>query len=220
MITVWGRRNSLNVQKVMWALGELELDYERLDVAGSFGFPDGYEEINPNRVVPTIRDGELTMYESNACVRYLSRRYGEGALWPRDAIAAALADQWMDWTASTLGPAFFQVFMNKIRLPANRADTAQIEAGTRTLANLCRGLDEHFDDRDYIAGDFSMGDIPIGCVFYRYFNLDIERPAAPNVQAWYERLAERQAYRKHVMIPFGTNAEEWSVEERKNAGIQ
>ena len=89
MITVLGRRNSANVQKVMWTLGELGLAYQRHDVGGSFGYPDDYP--NPNRVVPCIRDGDLTLYESNACVRYLARRYGAGSLWPQDP-AAAIAD--------------------------------------------------------------------------------------------------------------------------------
>ena len=79
-IEVMGRRNSANVQKVMWVLGELALDYERLDVAGSFGLPDGYEKLNPNPVVPTIRDGNLVLWESNAIVRYLAREYGAGSL--------------------------------------------------------------------------------------------------------------------------------------------
>ena len=105
-IEVFGRRNSANVQKVMWVLGELGLAYKRHDVAGSFGVPPGYSELNPNPVVPTIRDGDLTLWESNACVRYLSREYGSleglGAdtdrpmLWPQDRNTLAHADQWME----------------------------------------------------------------------------------------------------------------------------
>ena len=121
MITVYGRRNSMNVQKVMWTLGELGLEYHRHDVAGSFGFPPEYQNLNPNGVVPTIQDGDLTLWESNACVRYLARTYGEGSLWPSDAITLAHGDQWMDWASSTMNPAFFGIFMNLIRVPAERA---------------------------------------------------------------------------------------------------
>jgi len=221
MITIWGRRNSLNVQKVMWTLGELGLDYERRDVAGSFGFPDDYGKINPNGVVPTIADGGLTIWESNACVRYLARTYGKGTLWPDDAAQLAQADQWMDWATTTMNPAFFQIFMNMIRIPAERADAGQIEGGTRNCARLAQRLDDHLAGRSFMAGEhLTIGDIPLGCVFYRYFNLDVDRPHVPNVVAWYERLCSRATYQKHVMIPFGTNADEWLVEEKKGAGIQ
>lgn len=221
MITVYGRRNSLNVQKVMWTLGELNLEYQRHDVAGSFGFPPDYARLNPNGVVPTIVDGELTLWESNACVRYLARTYGDGGLWPGDKATLAQADQWMDWASSTMIPSFFGVFMNLIRIPAARANREQVAASTERCASLARQLDDHLADYRFIAGDsLSMGDIPLGCVFYRYFNLEIDRPEVPRLRAWFERLTERPAYRKHVMIPFGRNAEEWLVEEKKNAGVQ
>lgn len=221
MITVYGRRNSLNVQKVMWTLGELGLDYERHDVAGSFGFPPAYASLNPNGVVPTIVDDDLVLWESNACVRYLSRRYGEGSLWPDERAMLAHADQWMDWASSTMNPAFFGVFMNLIRIPAANANQDQIAASTERCAKLARQLDAHLADRPYMAGDgLSMGDIPLGCVFYRYFNLAIDRPQTPNLTAWFDRLAERPAYQKHVMIAFGRNADEWLEAERNNAGIQ
>lgn len=221
MITVWGRRNSMNVQKVMWVLGELALDYERHDVAGSFGFPEDYARLNPNGVVPTIEDGDLVMWESNACVRYLARTYGKGSLWPDDPAMLAHGDQWMDWTASRMNPAFFQVFMNMIRVPAARSNPDQLARGSAACAELAGLLDRHLAQSDYMAGDtLSIGDISLGCVMYRYFNLEIERPDVPHLEAWYARLCERPAYRKHVMIPFGGNAEEWLIEEKKNAGIQ
>ena len=50
MISVLGRRNSANVQKVMWSLGELHLPYQRNDVGGSFGYPEDYA--NPTRLFP------------------------------------------------------------------------------------------------------------------------------------------------------------------------
>ena len=221
MITVYGRRNSMNVQKVMWTLGELGLEYHRHDVAGSFGFPPEYQNLNPNGVVPTIQDGDLTLWESNACVRYLARTYGEGSLWPSDAITLAHGDQWMDWASSTMNPAFFGIFMNLIRVPAERANMQQVAASVDRCATLARHLDGHLADQSFMAGDsLTIGDISLGCVFYRYFNLDIDRPDVPSLKAWYGRLCERKAYQKHVMIPFGSNAEEWLVEEKKNAGVQ
>ena len=84
MISIIGRRNSANVQKVMWTVGEVGIEYTRQDMGGSFGYSDEYSQLNPNQVVPTIRDGDLSLWESNACVRYLARTYGKGSLWPTD----------------------------------------------------------------------------------------------------------------------------------------
>lgn len=220
-IRVLGRRNSANVQKVMWAIGELSLDYQRDDVGGSFGYPDDYEKLNPNRLVPTIQDGDLTLWESNACVRYLARRYGRDSLWPEDETALTQADQWMAWQRSEYYFSFFQVFLNMIRKPAAKADATQIEAGIKDCARLYAMLNEHLSRQPYIAGDaLTMGDIPLGTFTYRYMMLEIGRPSLPHVEAWYERLTGRPAYQKHVMIPFGRNSDEWLVEEKKNAGLQ
>jgi len=220
-IEVMGRRNSANVQKVMWVLGELALPYTREDVAGSFGVPDGYDKLNPNPIVPTIRDGDLVLWESNAIVRYLAREYGAGVLWPDDRNTLALADQWMEWQRSDLSAGFFPMFMNMIRFPPDQANPRAIERGIEGCGKAFQQLDDHLANNAYVAGDaLSMGDVPLGPMVYRYLAMDVERPSLPNVQAWYERLAERPAFQRHVMIPFGSNSDEWLVEEKRNAGIQ
>ena len=221
MIEVWGRRNSLNVQKVMWTLGELELEYLRHDTAGSFGIDESYRAMNPNAVVPTIRDGDLTMYESNACVRYLSRSYGFDYLCPADPRAAAIADQWMDWQCNTLTPALFAVFINRVRTPPDRINEAQLARGLEQTGALLSQVEKRLQTTPFIAGEnLTMADIVIGVNLYRYFEMEIERPALAGVRAYYERLSARPAYQHHVMIPFGRNPDEWLAEEKKNAGIQ
>lgn len=216
MIVVQGRRNSANVQKVMWALGELELGYERLDVGGSFGYPTGYP--NPTQVVPTISDGDLTLWESNACVRYLARTYGEGSLWPTDPSELALADLWMEWQRSDFSGLYFPVFQRLIKFDASAADLGdQIE----NLGKIYGQLDDRLASVDFVAGAaLTVGDIPVGTMTYRYMTMDIPRPSLPNVEAWYARLCDRAAYRKHVMIPYGSNSTEWMIEEKKSEGVQ
>ena len=221
MISIIGRRNSANVQKVMWTVGELGIEYTRQDMGGSFVYSDAYSRLNPNTVVPTIRDGDLSLWESNACVRYLARTYGHGSLWPTDSRTLALADQWMEWQRSDISGAFFPLFQNKIKFSADEVNADQIAAGVTQCMRLYGQLDRHLEQQTYLAGDeFTMGDIPLGTITYRYMNLDIERIELPHVHAWYERLCERPAYRYHVMIPFGTNAEEWLREEINNANLQ
>lgn len=126
MITVWGRRSSANVQKVLWTLAELELPFTRESVGGSFGgnHDADFLRMNPNALVPVIRDGDVTMFESNAIVRYLSARYGDGLLRPSDHRALALAEQWMEWQQSTFMPAVVSLFFNRVRLADDKRDAA------------------------------------------------------------------------------------------------
>lgn len=225
-IEVIGRRNSANVQKVMWTLGELGLGYQRIDAAGSFGLPQDYALLNPNPVVPTIRDGDLVLWESNACVRHLSRTYANNSqatpnLCPQDVRSLALADQWMEWSRSDYSQHFFQVFLNKIRLPEGKARPELVEPAVAALGKVYGQLDQHLGKHAYVGGaQFSMGDIPVGTFSYRYMEMDIERPALPNVERWYQTLTERAAYAKHVMIPFGRNSAEWDAAEQANAEVQ
>ncbi len=210
MLVVWGRKNSINVQKVMWTAGELGLAHERHDVGGPFGGLDtaDYGALNPNRRIPTIVDGDgPAIWESHSCVRYLAARYGAGTLWPEDPAARALADRWLDWMQTTLLPNLAPVFIGLIRTPAEERDTARIERSARAMGETWRILDAHLEGRQFVAADaLTMGDIAVGAACYRYHALDVEglgveRPALPHVAAWYARLKERAPFRTHVMIP-------------------
>lgn len=206
MLRVWGRRNSINVQKVMWAIGELGLPHEHIDAGGQFGGLDTEEfgVLNPNRRVPLIDDGGTVVWESHAIVRYLAAKYGEGTIWPVDPGVRAASDQWTDWVTADLQPAFIGgVFWNFYRTPEDRRDWPLIRQGIARSAILFKLLDNHMAGRMFIGGDsFTFGDIPAGAQLYRYFELEIDRPALPNVEAWYERLTACPAYREHVMVPF------------------
>ncbi|RDD62841.1 glutathione S-transferase family protein [Ferruginivarius sediminum] len=204
MLQVYGRENSVNVQKVMWTVGELGLAHHRHDVGRGFGGNDQpwFLALNPNGTVPTIDDEGTVVWESNAIVRYLAARYAAGTLWPQDPAARAAADIWMDWQQTAVNPAIHPVFWNLIRTPEAQRDMAVVEAGREKLDRLFGILDRHLADRRYIAGDsFTMGDIPLGAMTYRWLHLPMEREEAPNVSAWHDRLAERSAFREHVMLP-------------------
>jgi glutathione S-transferase len=204
MLKIWGRTNSINVQKVMWAVGELGLEHERVDAGGAFGRLDTeeYGRLNPNRRVPTVEDGDVVVWESNACVRYLAARYGAGSLWPEDPAARARSDMWMDWQASSLLPDMTTVFWGLIRTPEAERDHGAIAAAAKRLGATWGILDQHLGSRRFVAGDaLTVGDIPVGAGCYRYFELPIERPRLAGLEAWYGRLRERAPFRSHVMLP-------------------
>jgi glutathione S-transferase len=217
MLEIWGRPYSSNVIPVIWTANELGLKYTLQLAGGSFGKLDTqqYAQINPNRMIPAIRDGNFALWESLAIVRYLCDHYGADNLSPADPQTRAIADQWMEWSASkAFAPVIYLFFATVRTQPADR-DLAKIAVLRDEANEALIILDAHLADRPYVCGDrFTMGDIPLGCVVYRYFNVDVDRPALPNVEAWYQRLAERAPYRDHVMRHFGTNPDEWAALEK------
>ncbi|QYJ16463.1 Glutathione S-transferase GstB [Rubrobacter xylanophilus DSM 9941] len=199
MLKVWGRNNSINVQKVLWCCRELGIEYERVDAGGAHGFPEGYERINPNRLVPTIEEDGFVLWESNAIVRYLAARYGAGTLWPEDPRARASADRWMDWQATVLWTHLRPVFWGLVRTPPEERDAAAIEEARKKTAGAWAILERHLEGRRYVEGEaLTVADIPLGVSARRWFGLDIERPSMPNLEAWYGRLLEREAFRDCV----------------------
>jgi glutathione S-transferase len=200
---IWGRANSINVMKVLWAADECGVKYEREDVGGAFGGNDKpwYLKMNPNGVVPTIEDGGRIIWESNSCVRYLAARYAAGSLWPTDPGERSEAERWMDWQLSTISDGMRAVFWGLIRTPAEERDMTAIGKAAKELGALWARLDGWLESRKYVAGQhFTMGDIPVGCMVYRWYALDIERRELKNVRAWYDRLATRPAYARHIMV--------------------
>lgn len=205
MLTVWGRRSAFNVQKALWAIGEVGLAYEHIEVGGpARGLDDPeFRAKNPHGRIPVIDDDGFIVWESNSIIRYLGAKYGVGHLWDSDPATRSLADRWMDWGLAKAQRDFLDLFWAFYRKPVKDHDPAFIaDSLARCTANY-RLLDAHLADRPFLAGDrFTMGDIPAGTTLFRYFELDIERPAVPHVEAWYARLCERPAYREHVMLPF------------------
>jgi glutathione S-transferase len=220
MITLWGRRNSMNVQKVIWALEELGLSYERHNVAGSYGGTDTpeFKAMNPMGLVPVIQDGEVTMFESNAITRYLAARFGEGSLRPKAPKALSLAEQWMDWTQINLGPPVMVLFMQSVRTPRAKQNHEAMGNAAAQLQKLLPIVDRALAETAYVAGgDLSFGDIPLGVFIWRLNCFDWQRPALGNLERWHERLKTRAAYRKAVMLPTGRTPEEWQAYEKQFA---
>ncbi len=204
MIKIWGRKNSINVQKVLWCCDELKIPYQRVNAGLQPGDVDtpAYRALNPNGLVPTIEDGKFVLWESNAILRYLAAKHGLDPFWPTNLKTRASADRWMDWYISTLWMHMRPLFLQLIRCTADKRDQTIIDtAKEKTLAAL-KILDTHLGSNLYVAGaEFTLGDIPVGAAVYRWMSLPIERPVLPHVDAWYARLGEREAYRQDVMMP-------------------
>jgi glutathione S-transferase len=206
MLTIWGRRSSFNVQKVMWLADELGVAHTHIPAGGDLGGLDApaFLAMNPHGRVPVIEDGDTVVWESHAILRYLAAAYGGNRFWPESPAQRSWADRWMDWSQTSLQPDFLNgVFWGHYRTPEHLRDVRAVSASIDRCAAHMRLLDRMLVDRPYLGGvELTLADIPAGTALYRYFELDIARPSVPNVEAWYARLAQRPAYREHVMIPF------------------
>jgi glutathione S-transferase len=203
-LKVWGRKTSINVMKVLWACEELGLPYDRVDVGGSFGGTKepAYLAMNPNARVPTLEDGAFTLWESNVCVRYLAHKFGDPGLWPEDSAVRWVAEQWMDWMQTTMQPDATPLFWQLIRTAPDKQDAEKIEAARKGCAASWAIVDDHLSRNRFMAGaEFTMGDIPLGCAVFRWFNFQIERPPLKHLEAWYQGLSKRPGYKQHVMNP-------------------
>ncbi|AJY39785.1 glutathione S-transferase [Burkholderia humptydooensis] len=206
-LTIWGRRDSFNVQKVLWLLDERALRYDWRPAGGGYGGLDDPEflRMNPHGRIPVLRDGAHAIWESHAIVRYLAAAYGDDALWPPDPLARSQADRWIDWMLATLQPDFLTgVFWGYYRTPEPRRRWDAIRRDVARCARHFGVLDRQLADRPFLGGErLGLADVCIGVSLYRYYGLDIERPSLPNVERWYARLQARPAYRRNVMLPFG-----------------
>jgi glutathione S-transferase len=206
MITVYGRATSSNVQAVMWGIAELGLACERLDYGHVYGGTDTpeFRAMNPNGLVPVLRDGELVLFESCAILRYLGSRYGRFPFWPEDPVARAPIDVWAEWGKTTLARDFtVPIFWGVIRTPPARRDPAALARALDVHERNLAILEAKLGDGPYVMGpDLTLADIVIGHVLYRYFTIEIPRIDRPGLAAYYARLTERPAYAEHVMVSY------------------
>ncbi|MCF6316739.1 MAG: glutathione S-transferase C-terminal domain-containing protein [Marinosulfonomonas sp.] len=185
MITVYGRATSSNVQAV-WGIGELGLAYERLDYGLKYGGTDTpeYLAMNPHGLVPTIRDG--------------------GAFWPADPVTCARVDMWAEWGKADFSSDFtLPIFWSRVRTAALDRDGAALAHALAKFDGYLGHLETQLGGNPYVTGaDFTLADIVIGHVLFRYFDIDIPRKDRPVIEAYYARLKQRPAFREHVMVSY------------------
>jgi glutathione S-transferase len=185
-LTIWGRANSVNVQKVLWCLRELDL------------------AMNPNGRIPTLVDGDYVLWESNSVMRYLCLAYGQGSpIYPAAPKARAAVDRWLDWTLSTLQPVDRPVFWALVRTPPEQRDMAAIQKDADAEAVQWRIVDARLATRRFIEGDpFTIADIALGAFARRWFGVEgITKPELPNLTRWFAQIGSRPGFVQFIAPP-------------------
>ncbi|MFT3926968.1 MAG: glutathione S-transferase family protein [Myxococcales bacterium] len=200
-LVLWGQPGSINVQKVLWALDELKLPYQRVDIGGKFGKTREaeYLALNPNGLIPTLVDDGQALWESNAIVRYLFAAHGEAPAQPASALVRARGDAWHEWTSSTLGPPIRNLFTQLVRTPEEQRDHALIATSQKAAQSALALVDRELRQRSYLLGDtFTFADIPLGAALYRYFGLSLASSDLPALEAYFQRLSQRPGFQRWI----------------------
>ena len=208
MMRLWGRKSSINVQKVLWCLAELGLkegvDYDRIDAGLHFGknrSPD-FLKMNPNGLVPTLEDGELVLWESNTIMRYLVRMHDKNKRFPSDIPFQYSSEKWLDWQVGTLWPTLRPAFMGLTRTPEADRNYVAIQNAYQETNQLFSLLDQALANQNYCAGNsFHIGDIALALCVSRWILLNQTfpektgaRPELKNIDAWLKRLEEQTCF--------------------------
>jgi glutathione S-transferase len=196
MFRILGRLSSVNVQKVVWAAGEVGLAFERIDIGGAFGGnrEAPYLAKNPNGKVPVVEDGDVCIWESNTIVRYIAARYGQDVLWESDPVLRSESDRWMDWAMGELQIAMRPALWGLLREP-DTADPSAIAESVSQTEKLMDMLEEHLSKgRQYFSGEqFGTAEIVLGPNVHRWFHMPVDRARRPLLERWYNTIASRSA---------------------------
>ena len=179
MLRLWGRKSSINVQKVLWCLADLGLkegaDFERIDAGLQFGIVRSPEflKLNPNGLVPALEDQDLVLWESNTILRYLASQHDKNKHFPSDIKSQYGSEKWMDWQVGTLWPALRPAFLGLTRVPESERDYPAIQKAYQEANQLFSLLDQTLASQAYCSGkQFNIGDIVLALCVHRWMLLN------------------------------------------------
>ena len=205
MLELWGRANAYNVQKPLWLLEELDLEFTHYDVGSNAGDLETAEflALNPHARVPVLRDGDAVVWESHTVLRYLANRFNALDIYPEDPLQRSQVERWMDWGHTSLQPVFMDLFWGYYRTPPESRKQSAIDAAQQRCAQHFELLDRHLAQQPYLAGEsFTMADIPCAVCLYRYFQMGLAVDQPGHVMQWYQRLSQRSAFANTIMTSF------------------
>ena len=191
-----------NGRKVSIMLEEIGLPYRvhPIDIGKNDQFDEYFLEISPNNKIPAIVDEEngLSMMESGAILIYLADK--TGMLMPENKRWQVL--EWLMFQMGGFGPMLGQAH-HFLHFKAGISEYAEkrykIEA-----QRLYAVLDDHLEENEYVAGDYSIADIALWPWASRFDWQRVDMDDFPSVKRWYTEIAARPAVQKGYRVPVDT----------------
>lgn len=209
-LRIWGRPTSARTQKVLLALAELGQPYELTLASATMGEgghvakgnrafgvvgTDEYLAMNPNGTVPTLKDGDFVLWESNAILQYLAMKYDPAGFYGGDTGRFASAARWIMWENNELIPPMHNLVKHTIRLPEAERDPAVARQSRAQLEKAWGIVEAQLGRSLHIADDaWSYGDIPMTIRVHRWALLEGADSLSPNLARYYRQVSERPSF--------------------------
>ena len=187
---------SHNALKVAVLLRELGLDFELIDVDPVTALRPAdapLRALNPNGLTPILDDDGFILWESAAILQYLCDSRGPTPLLPIEAKPRARVLQWLTWEASTVIPALMALYMARV---SGGDDAAAVQRVDFVLGVLERQL----NSRDWVADNYSIADIALGCGVPALLSIGVDFAAYPAVRRWLSALRARPAWQDAIFL--------------------
>ena len=199
-IKIYGRLSSANVQKINWFCEYAKISVINLNYGGVHGKTQtiDFQKMNPNSRIPVLDDNNFILYESNAILRYLSKKFD--VLFEEKNEISSRIDQWIDWGSFTFASPCSLLTAHKLSLPQDQRDELIADKAKNDIFSLLKILNNHLVKKDFIVDEkFSLADIPLGIWCHRCINLNISFDNFPNINDWYIKLKKMNSFKNTVL---------------------
>ncbi len=200
MLTIYALTMSPPALKVLYVANALGLEYEQKGVklAEGEGQSEQYKRIHPAGKVPALVDGDFTLFESNAIIKYLARK-ADSALYPDDLKKQAIIDQWVDFVSQHIHNGISRVLWNKMMAPKFGFDVDEnsMKCGYEFLEKYLPIVDAQLGKTKYLAGDeISIADYILLAHVDPLEAIEIDVNKYPNLARWREALRTQDFYQR------------------------
>jgi glutathione S-transferase len=203
MIELYAFPPSPRAFKVMAIANHLGIDttLRMVDLVKGEQNTSEYAALNPNMRMPTLKDGDYVLWESNAIGQYLAAKKPESGLFPKDERARLDVTRWQFWDLAHWDPAcavfIFENIVKSVVLKNGEPDAAAIAKGTESFHRAAKVLDGQLKGRRFVTGDaltvadFSLG-APMNLADMACFPIEPYR----EIRRWHEALRALPAWQK------------------------
>ena len=183
--------------RVMWLCEELNIDYEiqNVDFSKEFRFSEQWLKINPLGKLPSLRDGDIMLFESCAMIQYILNKYGGGKLQPLPSTTSyAYFLQWLWFSEATFARPIGEIVNHRREFPDEQEIPEVVQEMQSRIYKCLDALNEALEGKDFILGkDFTAADISLGySLFIAQNRIDKEFPE--KVDKYWGNISSRRAF--------------------------